>query len=73
MKEEGRDWERKAEMLREAEIEMDIDTKKGCRERRKRRESERGKERSLRRVGDRQRKGGGRRETERASCFIHGW
>ena len=27
----------------------------------------------LRRVGERQRKGGGRRETERASCFIHGW
>lgn len=38
MKEEGRDWERKAELLREAEIEMDTDTKKGCRESQKRRE-----------------------------------
>ena len=27
----------------------------------------------VRRVGERQRKGGGRRETDRASCFIHGW
>lgn len=38
MREEGRDRERKAEMLREAEIEMDTDTKKGCRERQQRRE-----------------------------------
>lgn len=38
MKEEGRDWERKAELLREAEIEKDTDTKKGCRESQKRRE-----------------------------------
>lgn len=38
MKEEGRDRERKAEMLREAEIEMDTDTKKSCRETQKRRE-----------------------------------
>lgn len=35
--------------------------------------SEGGKETKLRRVGERQRKGRGRRETERASCFIHGW
>lgn len=38
MKEEGRDWERKAEMLTEAEREMDTDTKEGCRESQKRRE-----------------------------------
>lgn len=32
-----RDWERKAEMLRDAEIQMETDTRRGFRERQKRR------------------------------------
>lgn len=32
MREEGRDWERKGKMLRDAEMEMGAETKRGCRE-----------------------------------------
>ena len=43
MREEGRGWERKGEMLRDAEMEMDTETKRGCRERQERREQGRKK------------------------------
>lgn len=59
-------------MLRDAEMEMKTDIRRGCRERQKRRE--RGRRRRETEEGGRVReRGGGRRETERASCFIHGW
>lgn len=64
-KEGGR--ERKVEMLGDAEIEMETDTRRGCRERRG--GSEGGKGRRLRRVAERQRKGGG----ERQSQLLYSW
>ena len=37
-----RDWERKAEMLRDAEIQMESDTRRGLRERQERRAEDMG-------------------------------
>lgn len=64
-----RDWERKAEMLRDAEIQMETDTRRGFRER-QRGGCQGGKETE---EGGREAEKGGREERDRKSQLLYSW